>query len=46
MLSEQLRATSIVWRFAVTSFVVFGLIGIGIGTLRAGDLRTHPTLRR
>jgi signal transduction histidine kinase len=41
MLSERLRATSIVWRFAVTSFVVFGLIGVGIGALRAGDLRTR-----
>ena len=41
MLSERLRATSIVWRFAVTSFVVFGLIGLGIGALRTGDLRTR-----
>ena len=41
MLSERLRATSIVWRFAVTSFVVFGLIGVGIGALRAGDLRAR-----
>lgn len=39
--SERLRATSIVWRFAVTSFIVFGLIGVGIGALRAGDLRTR-----
>jgi hypothetical protein len=30
-----------VWRSAVTSFVVFGLIGVGIGALRAGDLRTR-----
>jgi signal transduction histidine kinase len=41
MLPERLRATSIVWRFAVTSFIVFGLIGVGIGALRAGDLRTR-----
>lgn len=41
MLSERLRATSIVWRFAITSFVVFGLIGVGIGALRAGDLRAR-----
>jgi signal transduction histidine kinase len=41
MLSERLRAPSIVWRFAVTSFVVFGLIGVGIGALRADDLRTR-----
>jgi signal transduction histidine kinase len=41
MRSDRLRATSIVWRFAVTSFVVFGLIGVGIGALRAGDLRTR-----
>jgi signal transduction histidine kinase len=38
---ERLRGTSIVWRFAVTSLVVFGLIGIGIGALRAGDLRSR-----
>jgi signal transduction histidine kinase len=38
---ERLRGTSIVWRFALTSLVVFGLIGIGIGALRAGDLRTR-----
>ena len=41
MLFERLRATSIVWRFAVTSLVVFCLIGVGIGALRAGDLRTR-----
>ena len=41
MLSERLRATSIVWRFAITSLVVFGLIGVGIGALRAGDLRAR-----
>ena len=38
---EQLRGTSIVWRFAVTSLIVFGLIGIGIGAFRAGDLRAR-----
>jgi signal transduction histidine kinase len=41
MLSERPRTPSIVWRFAVTSFVVFGLIGVGIGALRAGDLRSR-----
>lgn len=30
---------SIVWRFAITSLIVFGLIGVGIAALRAGDLR-------
>jgi signal transduction histidine kinase len=38
---ERLRGTSIVWRFALTSLIVFGLIGIGIGALRAGDLRSR-----
>jgi signal transduction histidine kinase len=37
--AERLRRTSIVWRFAVTSLVVFGLTGIGVATLRSGDLR-------
>ena len=40
MPAERLRGTSIVWRFAVTSLIVFGLIGVGIAALRAGDLRT------
>jgi signal transduction histidine kinase len=39
MSAERLRGTSIVWRFAVTSLIVFGLIGLGIAALRAGDLR-------
>jgi signal transduction histidine kinase len=39
MPAERLRGTSIVWRFAVTSLVVFALIGLGIAALRAGDLR-------
>ena len=41
MSSERLRGTSIVWRFAITSFVVFALIGIGIGSLRSRDLRAR-----
>jgi signal transduction histidine kinase len=41
MPTERLFRTSIVWRFAVTSLIVFGSIGIGIGALRAGDLRTR-----
>jgi signal transduction histidine kinase len=40
MPAEHLRGTSIVWRFAITTFIVFGLIGVGIAALRAGDLRT------
>ena len=39
MPSERLRGTSIVWRFAITSLIVFGLIGVGIAAVRAGDLR-------
>ena len=39
MPAERLRGTSIVWRFAITSFIVFGLIGVGIAALRAGELR-------
>ena len=39
MPSERLRGTSIVWRFAITTFIVFGLIGVGVAALRAGDLR-------
>jgi signal transduction histidine kinase len=39
MPSERLRGTSIVWRFAITTFIVFGLIGVGIAALRAGELR-------
>jgi signal transduction histidine kinase len=41
MSPERLRGTSIVWRFALTSLVVFALIGIGIGALRARDLRAR-----
>jgi signal transduction histidine kinase len=41
MPTERLFRTSIVWRFALTSLIVFGLIGVGIGALRAGDLRTR-----
>ncbi|HWL91178.1 MAG TPA: hypothetical protein VNP90_07410, partial [Actinomycetota bacterium] len=37
---EHTRGTSIVWRFAITSFIVFGLIGVGIAALRADDVRT------
>jgi signal transduction histidine kinase len=39
MSPERLRGTSMVWRFAITSLVVFALIGIGIGALRSRDLR-------
>jgi signal transduction histidine kinase len=41
MAVERLRGTSIVWKFAVTSFIVFGLIGVGIAVLRSGDLRAR-----
>jgi len=41
MLADRLRGTSIVWRFAIMSLIVFGLIGIGIGALRARDLRAR-----
>jgi signal transduction histidine kinase len=41
MAPEQLRGTSIVWRFAVTSLLVFVLIGVGIATTRARDLRAR-----
>lgn len=41
MSPERLRGTSIVWRFAVTSLIVFALIGIGIGALRSRDLRAR-----
>jgi signal transduction histidine kinase len=41
MLPERLRDTSIVWRFAVTTLIVFGLIGVGIASFRASDLRTR-----
>jgi signal transduction histidine kinase len=41
MTRERLRGTSIVWRFAVTSFLVFAMIGVGVAALRAGDLRTR-----
>ena len=39
MPAERLRGTSIVWQFAITTFIVFGLIGVGIAALRAGELR-------
>ncbi len=39
--TERLRGTSMVWRFAVTSLVVFLLIGVGIAAMRAGDLRAR-----
>lgn len=39
MRAERFRGTSIVWRFAITSLVVFGLIGVGIAASRSGDLR-------
>ena len=39
MAHERLRGTSIVWRFAVTSLLVFVLIGVGIATTRGRDLR-------
>jgi signal transduction histidine kinase len=39
MRAERFRGTSIVWRFAITSLIVFGLIGFGIAALRSGDLR-------
>jgi signal transduction histidine kinase len=41
MRAGRLRGTSIVWWFAITSLVVFVLIGVGIAVLRAGDLRTR-----
>jgi signal transduction histidine kinase len=41
MARERLRGTSIVWRFAVTSLLVFVLIGVGIGLTREGDLRAR-----
>ncbi|HEX6399943.1 MAG TPA: ATP-binding protein [Actinomycetota bacterium] len=41
MLPDRLRDTSIVWRFALTSLVVFALIGLGIAALRGGDLRSR-----
>jgi signal transduction histidine kinase len=41
MPTERLTGTSIVWRFAVTSLIVFGLIGLGVGVLRSGDLRAR-----
>jgi signal transduction histidine kinase len=39
MALERLRGTSIVWRFAVTSLLVFLLVGVGIATTRERDLR-------
>jgi signal transduction histidine kinase len=41
MAGERLRGTSIVWRFAVTSLLVFVLIGVGIATTRGRDLRVR-----
>ncbi|HEX5936537.1 MAG TPA: ATP-binding protein [Actinomycetota bacterium] len=41
MSPERLRGTSIVWRFAITSLLVFALIGIGIAALRTRDLRAR-----
>jgi hypothetical protein len=41
MSPERLRGTSIVWRFAITSLLVFALIGIGIAALRSRDLRAR-----
>jgi signal transduction histidine kinase len=41
MALARLRGTSIVWRFAVTSLLVFGLIGVGIAVLRARDVRSR-----
>jgi signal transduction histidine kinase len=41
MSREQLRGTSIVWRFAVTSLLVFVLIWFGIATTREHDLRAR-----
>ena len=41
MRRERLRGTSIVWRFAITSLVVFALIGVGVAALRADDLRAR-----
>jgi signal transduction histidine kinase len=38
---DRLRETSIVWRFAVTSLLVFALIGVGIALFREGDLRAR-----
>jgi signal transduction histidine kinase len=41
MARERLRGTSIVWRFAVTSLLVFVLIGFVIATTRERDLRAR-----
>src|SRR5262245_47486322 len=41
MTRERLRGTSIVWRFAITSLVVFALIGVGVAARRADDLRAR-----
>ena len=38
---EHLHGTSIVWRFAITSFIVFALVGVGIAATRSGDLRAR-----
>jgi signal transduction histidine kinase len=41
MALARLRGTSIVWRFALTSLLVFGLIGVGTAFLRARDVRSR-----
>jgi signal transduction histidine kinase len=41
MRRERLRGTSIVWRFALTSLLVFALIGVGVALVRADDLRAR-----
>ena len=38
---RRLPSVSIVWPFAITSLVVFVLIGVGIALARAGDLRAR-----
>jgi signal transduction histidine kinase len=45
MAREWLRGTSIVWRFAVTSLLVFVLIGFVIATTRERDLRARSEER-
>jgi signal transduction histidine kinase len=41
MARERLPGTGIVWRFALTSFLVFALIGFVIATTREQDLRAR-----
>jgi signal transduction histidine kinase len=45
MAREWLRGTSIVWRFAVTSLLVFVLIGFVLATTRERDLRARSEER-